>query len=181
MPCRNLSADVLDCRINTLPLSSLSHTCTLGLPVTASCYAANDTVTCEGERAFNVSLVCGFCHQLPAAAYTCSSNTSCSVADRQTPVMVACTAKSDAFCLGRRTFPMLQRCNWSAGLRWSTTILLSITLGGFGAERFYLGQTGWALFKLFTFGGLGVWTLIDVFLSVVGYLSPTDGSALLRS
>lgn len=52
----------------------------------------------------------------------------------------------------------------------------SITLGGFGADRFYLGQWREGLGKLFSFGGLGIWTLIDVLLIGVGYVGPADGS-----
>lgn len=37
-------------------------------------------------------------------------------------------------------------------------------LGGLGGHRFYAGDIGYALGMLFTLGGLGVWTLIDVFL-----------------
>lgn len=54
--------------------------------------------------------------------------------------------------------------------------LCSITLGGFGADRFYLGQWREGLGKLFSFGGLGIWTLIDVLLIGVGYVGPADGS-----
>ena len=36
-------------------------------------------------------------------------------------------------------------------------------LGALGGHRFYTGDTGIALGMLFTLGGLGVWTLIDVF------------------
>ena len=52
----------------------------------------------------------------------------------------------------------------------------SIFLGGFAADRFYLGYYGWAVFKLLTLGGLGVWTLIDVVLVGSGYLGPANGS-----
>lgn len=55
-------------------------------------------------------------------------------------------------------------------------LLHSITLGGFGADRFYLGQWREGLGKLFSFGGLGIWTLIDVLLIGVGYVGPADGS-----
>lgn len=57
-----------------------------------------------------------------------------------------------------------------------SALLCSITLGGFGADRFYLGQWREGLGKLFSFGGLGIWTLIDVLLIGVGYVGPADGS-----
>ena len=40
--------------------------------------------------------------------------------------------------------------------RWCVT-------GIFGGHRFYLGDTGRSVAMLFTLGGLGVWTLLDVF------------------
>jgi len=55
-------------------------------------------------------------------------------------------------------------------------MLLSITLGGFGADRFYLGLWRAGLGKLFSLGGLGIWTLLDMILIAVGYVSPADGS-----
>lgn len=36
-------------------------------------------------------------------------------------------------------------------------------VGLLGGHRFYLGDTARSLAMLFTFGGLGVWTLLDVF------------------
>lgn len=29
-------------------------------------------------------------------------------------------------------------CNWTVGYRWSTALILSITLGGFGADRYVI-------------------------------------------
>jgi len=52
----------------------------------------------------------------------------------------------------------------------------SITLGGFGADRFYLGLWREGIGKLFSFGGLGVWTIVDVILVAAGYIGPADGS-----
>jgi TM2 domain-containing membrane protein YozV len=52
----------------------------------------------------------------------------------------------------------------------------SITLGGFGVDRFYLGLWKSAIGKLFSFGGLGVWTIVDIVLIGVGYIQPADGS-----
>ena len=40
---------------------------------------------------------------------------------------------------------------------------LNFFLGGFGAEYFYLGKTGLGIVKLITCGGLGFWSLINLF------------------
>ncbi|GAA1415550.1 hypothetical protein AUR04nite_21380 [Glutamicibacter uratoxydans] len=48
------------------------------------------------------------------------------------------------------------------------TWLLSLLLGCFGADRFYLGKTGTAVLKLLTFGGLGLWALTDLVLTLCG-------------
>ena len=46
----------------------------------------------------------------------------------------------------------------------NTTLILSVILGGLGIDRFYLGDMGMGLIKLFTFGGCGVIWLIDLFI-----------------
>lgn len=48
--------------------------------------------------------------------------------------------------------------------KWFTTFLFSLFLGGIGVDRFYLGKTGTGILKLITFGGLGLWYLIDLIL-----------------
>ena len=55
----------------------------------------------------------------------------------------------------------------------------SITLGGFGIDRFYLEHWGSAVGKLLSFGGLGVWSIVDVILVGVGFVGPADGSAYI--
>ncbi len=53
---------------------------------------------------------------------------------------------------------------------------LVIWLIGILYPRFYLGHWQEGIGKLFSFGGLGVWTLVDVVLVAVGYIGPADGS-----
>ncbi|KGL50174.1 TM2 domain-containing protein [Porphyromonas cangingivalis] len=43
-------------------------------------------------------------------------------------------------------------------------LILSLLAGTLGADRFYLGQVGLGLLKLFTCGGATLWALVDIFL-----------------
>ena len=45
--------------------------------------------------------------------------------------------------------------------------------------RFYLGHWQEGIGKLFSFGGLGVWVLVDSILISVGFLGTSDGSRLI--
>ncbi|MCX7958790.1 MAG: TM2 domain-containing protein [Deltaproteobacteria bacterium] len=60
-----------------------------------------------------------------------------------------------------------------------TTFLLSMFLGQFGIDRFYLGYTGLGILKLLTCGGLGIWALIDYLLIGMGLMKDSEGNSLL--
>jgi TM2 domain-containing membrane protein YozV len=59
-----------------------------------------------------------------------------------------------------------------------TAILLSFFLGKLGIDRFYLGYVGLGFLKLITFGGFGLWWLIDLILIVGGSLNDRRGRPL---
>jgi len=71
--------------------------------------------------------------------HTCSRMTKCR---RDSPIRlhkVNCSVDDYVVCLGSRTFYKKVECNWTSGYKKSTTLILSIFLGGFGVDRFYLG------------------------------------------
>lgn len=61
----------------------------------------------------------------------------------------------------------------------TTALILAILLGGFGADRFYVGKTGTGVLKLITGAGLGVWWLVDIILILIGKYTDKDGNALV--
>lgn len=54
-------------------------------------------------------------------------------------------------------------------VNWVLCLVMSIVFGGLGVDRFIMGKVGTGILKLITFGGLGIWWLIDVILIATKY------------
>ena len=55
---------------------------------------------------------------------------------------------------------------------------LSFMWGTFGVDRFYLGKIGTGVLKLLSFGGFGIWTIIDLALIMSGTMRDKQGQEL---
>ncbi|MFT9818363.1 TM2 domain-containing protein [Lysinibacillus sp. NPDC056185] len=54
-------------------------------------------------------------------------------------------------------------------------ILLCFFLGGLGIHRFYAGKIGTGILMIITLGGLGIWTLIDFIMIIIGKFKDKEG------
>ncbi len=52
---------------------------------------------------------------------------------------------------------------------WTLTLIMSIFFGTLGVDRFIMGQVGLGILKLLTWGGCGIWWLIDLILIATKY------------
>ena len=129
----------------------------------------NPSVRCKGERTFSLSFPCQYCYQ--SVNIECEPQTDCvpGIGD------FSQTCWSSDYCMGYSLFQRRAQCQRTSKSQL-TAILLSLFVGGFGADRFYLGHYVSAVFKMLTFGGLGIAYFADFLLICMGYLGPADGS-----
>lgn len=107
----------------------------------------------QGERSFELESVCRFCYQTPQWMQICVHNTTCKKSSWKRFYKTNCTVHENIICLGNRNFQKNIECNWTSGHKWNAAMVLSATLGGFGIDRFYLGQ-----FKVSGFKISNVWS-----------------------
>jgi RNA polymerase subunit RPABC4/transcription elongation factor Spt4 len=99
-------------------------------------------------------------------------------------------AADEAFCSScgatiKRDAEICPRCGvrqrnsgGSASEKYTTLLWLSILLGEFGVDRFYVGKIGTGLLKLVTGGGCLVWWVIDVISILSGKFTDSNGNVI---
>ncbi|WP_347354731.1 NINE protein [Intrasporangium sp.] len=58
--------------------------------------------------------------------------------------------------------------------------LLCLFLGPLGVHRFYVGKVGTGILQLLTVGGLGIWSLVDLIIIIVGQFRDVQGRLLVN-
>lgn len=94
---------------------------------------------------------------------------------------VVCTTADGIVCkngtgIGRDTFERPIPCRYTNGYSFETALLLSVFLGMFGVDRFYLGYPALGLAKFCTLGFMFLGQLVDIILISMQVVGPADGS-----
>ena len=82
---------------------------------------------------------------------------------------------------GNSTFTGETDCRYTNGYHFDTALMLSIFLGMFGADRFYLGYPALGLLKFSTLGFFFLGHLLDIILIASQVVMPADGSDYIIS
>lgn len=133
--CSALPVECLKCSIDRDPSAA---NCVYGEFLETDC-SVDQSIECMGPRAFKRAGICRFCYQTPDWMQVCTPMTTCWKSDWIRLHTVNCTVEESVVCLGNRAFNKRVECNWTSGHKWNVAMTLSLTLGGFGVDRFYLG------------------------------------------
>ena len=60
----------------------------------------------------------------------------------------------------------------------TTLALICFFLGCIGIHRFMVGKIGTGVLMIITFGGLGIWALIDFIVILTGGFTDSDGNKI---
>ena len=166
-------------KYSTLDPLSNNEYCTLDSNETFQCTVFPSTM-CNGPRTFNLTFPCRYCFQLPDKDIICDPLTECeqSISLSRPKTMIdddTTICKAYSYCIGASIFRKKAKC-MKGSKSQKYAFLLSLALGGFAVDRFYLGYYAIAAFKALTFGGFGIVYLFDLILIALGYLGPADGS-----
>ncbi|XP_035789539.1 TM2 domain-containing protein CG10795-like [Anopheles albimanus] len=130
------------------------------------------------------------CNSLRMGQFLCP-DPSLRQIDPHTQQLYGCTKenKARAWCIAadgivcsetkNASFTRELPCKWTNGYHFDTALLLSVFLGMFGADRFYLGYPALGLLKFCTLGFMFLGQLVDVILIATQVVGPADGSAYI--
>lgn len=68
--------------------------------------------------------------------------------------------------------------NGASEKRMLPAAILCFFLGFLGVHRFYVGKIGTGILQLLTFGGFGIWALVDFIMIVIGSFTDKTGARL---
>lgn len=88
-----------------------------------------------------------------------------------------CQVYEGISCEGSREVEKTLNCIPTNGKSAGTALCLSIFLGFFGADRFYLGYPTIGVFKLLTAGFFGLGWYLDIFLIALRIVQPAGGNS----
>ncbi|XP_013143692.1 PREDICTED: TM2 domain-containing protein CG10795 [Papilio polytes] len=154
------------------------------------------TETCGSDEAKGDKVVTVDCSTLRLGQYICP-DPSIDQIDTETQQYKGCTkgktvpseGEADVQCIAadgiictetnNSTFTRKMPCKWTNGYSLEIALLLSVFLGMFGLDRFYLGYPGIGLAKLCTLGFMFLGQLLDIILIAAQVVGPSDGSAFV--
>jgi hypothetical protein len=64
---------------------------------------------------------------------------------------------------------------------WTMTLILCLVAGTIGVHRFYVGKIGSGIAQVLTFGGCGIWTLIDLIMILTNKFTDAQGRPLAKN
>ena len=85
----------------------------------------------------------------------------------------------DTDTTNKQTNPVAENAAVSPKLRLASALFCGF-LGTFGVHRFYVGKIGTGILMLITLGGLGIWTVIDFIMIVLGMFRDKQGLLVKR-